>query len=148
MIKFLEEWKKKLPEEWKNFELRVFESHGFNLLREKYQSLSKLQQKVIRYLCILTIFAVLAYFPLLWFFSSSVHWKEARQRQNISWDLLKMQKQIASMPFHQSKTRLRSKIQSILRKYSEEIPQIKSQKVQWETGAFFSKPILVFRWEV
>ena len=145
MIKFLEEWKKKLPEAWKNFELRVFESHGFNLLREKYQSLSKLQQTGIRYLCVLSIFAVLAYFPLLWFFSSSVDWKESRERQNISWDLLKMQKQMDSMPFHSSKARLRSKIQSILRKYSDKMPQIKSQKVKWEEGDFFHQTDFSFQ---
>ena len=84
MFKKLNDLKKQLSEKWKNFESRVLESNTFNLLREKYQSLDILQQKLIKYLIVFFIVAVLAYLPLFYFFSSSSQWGDFKEKQAIS----------------------------------------------------------------
>lgn len=128
MFSFFENLKKRLFEEWKNFESRLLESNHFNLLKEKYQSLSLLQQKLIKYGFLCFICFVLAYLPLSYFFSSSVYWMKFKEKQELSLELLKMRNKISSSGFRLSKNQLNRKIENIIEKYSEKAFEIKEKK--------------------
>lgn len=118
MFKIFENLKKQFFEKWKNFESQLLESNTFNLLRERYQSLDILQQTLIKYLSVFVVFAVLAYFPFSYFLSSSSYWREFKEKQNVSLNLLNMRKKISSSVFHYSQNQLKNKIENIIRKYS------------------------------
>ena len=114
----LRDLKKQLIEVWKNFENRLSESHSFNLLKERYQSLNIGKQKLIKYCFVFFIFSVLVYFPLSYFFSSVLHWGEFKEKQTLSLDLLKMRNKISSSLFQFSQDHLKNKIERTVKKYS------------------------------
>jgi len=114
----LRDLKKQLVEAWKNFESRLSESHSFNLLKERYQSLNIRQQKLVRYFLVLFIFSALAYLPLSYFFSSVVYWGEFKEKQALSLDLLKMRNKIFPSFFQFSQEDLKNEIKRTVEKYS------------------------------
>ena len=128
MFKKLNDLKKQLSEKWKNFKSRVLESNIFNLLREKYQSLDILQQKLIKYLSVFFIVAVLAYLPLSYFFSSSSQWKKFKERQAISLGLLKMRKKMSYSVLRYSQDQLKTKIEQIVERYTTSDFELKHKK--------------------
>lgn len=118
MFKKFEGLKKQLFEKWQNFESQLLESNTFNLLKEKYQSLDIFQQKLIKHLLTLSIVVILAYFPVSYLLSSLSHWKELKEKQNLSLELLQIRNQISSSAFPYSQNQIKSQIEQIVRKYS------------------------------
>ena len=118
MFKKFKELKKLFFEKWKNFESQLLESNTFNLLKEKYQSLDILQQKLIKYLSVFLMLAVLAYLPLSYFFSSVSSWRNFKEKQTVSLSLLKMRKKISYSVLRYSQNQLKNKIERTVKKYS------------------------------
>ncbi len=118
--------KKQIFELWKGFESRLLESDSFNILREKYQSLDVLHQKLLqRVLALFLLFALLAW-PLYWFFSSVFYWGEFKSTQDLNSQMLKMRK--TPSIFRYSKSNLKNKIERIVKKYTSSEFQIKDKK--------------------
>ena len=128
MFKKFNDLKKQFSEKWKNFESRILESNIFNLLREKYQSLDILQQKLIKYLSIFFMVAILAYLPLSYFFSSSSYWENFKEKQAISLGLLKIRKKMSYSVLRYSQDQLKIKIEKILEKYTTSDFELKHKK--------------------
>lgn len=114
-----EDLKQKMAEQWKNLESRILESNSFNHLKEKYQSLSLRRQKLIRYSALFLVFSALAYLPLSYFLSSTAYWREFKDKQDISLDLLRMRNKIASSVFRYSWVQLKMQIRRTAEKYSD-----------------------------
>ena len=134
MIEKFEDLKKQFIENGKNFESRFLESHSFNILKEKYQSLNVGKQKLVKYLSIFFILAVLAYFPLSYFFSSAFSWREFKEKQSLSLEMLKMRGKISSSIFRYSQEQLKSKIEGIVKKYSSFDFKIEDQRALFPKG--------------
>ena len=134
MIELFKDLKKQLIENGKNFENRFLESHSFNILKEKYQSLNMGKQKLVKRLSIFFIFAVLAYFPLSYFFSSVFYWREFKEKQALSLDVLKMRAKVYSSIFRYSQDQLKSKISGIVTKYSSVDFKIEDKKALFSKG--------------
>lgn len=123
-----EELKNQLLESWKNLENRLLESNSFNHLKEKYQSLNIVQQKLIKYLVVFFIFISLAYLPLSYFFSSVFNWAEFKEKQKLSLELLKMRNKIHSSSLRYSQSQLKNRIERITEKYSNQDFKIKDKR--------------------
>ena len=126
--------KKQLIEAWKNFENRLTESHSFNLLKERYQSLNIKQQKLIRYILALFIFSALAYLPLSYFFSSVIYWGEFKEKQTLSLDLLKMRSKVFSSFFRFSQGDLKNEIKRAVERYSSFDFTVKGKRTVYSKG--------------
>ena len=120
--------KKQLFEKWQNFENRLLESNTFNLLKEKYQSLDIFQQKLIKYLFALSITVILAYFPISYLLSSLSYWKELKEKQNLSLELLQIRKHTSFSAFPYSQIQLKSQIEQIIKKYSSSPFKLQDKK--------------------
>ena len=127
MFKSFENLKKQLFEQWKTLESRFLESNTFNLLKEKYQSLDTLQQALIKYSFFFSVFVVLSCLPLFYFFSSASYWREFKEKQNLSLDLLKKRQKTSYSIFRHSQDQLKSKIEETVRKYSDSDFQLKDK---------------------
>ena len=125
----MENLKKQLIESWKGFEIRFLESHAFNNLKEKYQSLNRRQQKGLKYLFFLLFFSALVYLPLSYFVSSVFHWGAIKEKQNISARLLKMRGRISSSIFRYPPLQLKEKIKRLAKKYSNNDVELKDKRV-------------------
>ena len=129
MLNLFENLKKTFLEEWKTLENRIFESQTFNILKEKYQSLSILYQKLIKYSFFLLLFSVLIYLPISYFFSSRVYWADFQEQQELSMELSKMRNKISNSLFRLSQRKLKKNIENIVSKYSNEKFEIKQTKI-------------------
>ena len=118
MFKNFKDIKQLFLESKNNLEERLLESNSFNILKEKYQSLSKGRKNLIKYSFIFLFLTALFYLPLSYFFSSSSNWSEFKQKRDISLQLLKMRKQISTSSFQFSPERMESEIKKIVGKYS------------------------------
>ena len=129
MFSLFKNLKKAFLEEWKTFENRVFESHTFNILKEKYQSLSLFHQKLMKYCFLLCLFFLLAYLPVSYFLSSRAYWSDFQEQQELSIELAKMRNKISNSLFRLSRKELKSRIEDSIDKYSNEEFQIKEKKI-------------------
>ena len=127
MFKSFENLKRQLLEQWKTLESRFLESNTFNLLKEKYQSLDILQQALIKYSFLFSLFAVLSCLPLFYFFSSASYWREFKEKQNLSLGLLKKRQKTSHSIFRYSQNQLKSKMEETVRKYSDSDFQLKDK---------------------
>ena len=118
MFKSFKDIKQFFLEGKSNLEERLLESNSFNILKEKYQSLSKSRKNLIKYSFVFLFLLALFYLPLSYFFSSSSNWSEFKQKRDISLQLLKMRKQISTSSLQLSPERMKSKIKNIVGKYS------------------------------
>lgn len=128
MIEKLKYIKRQWPEIRKSLEDRILESNVFNLLKEKYHSLSLGWQKLIKYAFIFFVLAGIAYLPLSYFFSSSSYWSEFKSKQSLSLELLKMRSRMSLSILRYSQNELKNRVENIVKKYSTFEPQIKESK--------------------
>ena len=135
MFKRLEELKKQGLEKWQNFENHLLESNTFNILKERYQSLDLFQQKLIKYLSSLSIILILSYFPLSYLLSSLSYWKEMKEKQNLSLELLQVRNRISFSAFPYSQNQLKSQIENIIRKYSTSSFQLQDKRRSLQPGS-------------
>ncbi len=124
----LRDLKKQLVEAWRSFESRLLESHSFNLLKERYQSLSLNRQRLIKYGFIVCAFVALAYLPLSYFSASVFSWREFKGKQNLSLELLRMRGKLSSSLFRHSQHQLKSKMERVIEKYSSVDFKIEDKK--------------------
>ncbi|MCZ0932043.1 MAG: hypothetical protein OXJ52_02705 [Oligoflexia bacterium] len=117
MFKLLKDFQKQGIELFKNFENRLSESNAFNVLKEKYQSLNRGQQKLIKYFLIFFIFVSVIYLPVSYLFSSMGTWSDFKQKYILSLELLKVRNKSSSF-FNLSEEDLKVKIDRVVEKYS------------------------------
>ncbi len=129
MFKQLENLKKQLLEKWRNFENRLLESNTFNILKEKYQSLDILQQKLIKYSSIVFVLIILVSLPFSYFVSSSSYWRDFKVRHNLSLELLKIRQKVSYSVFRYSKGQLKNAIERLIQKYSTAEFKITDQRI-------------------
>lgn len=120
MLSIIKKLQKQLLELWKAFENRLLESHYFNLLTEKYQSLNISTQKAIKYFSIFLFLCAILYLPLSYFISSTGSWRDIKSKYNLSLQMLKIREKKSS-PFLQGKESfVTMKINQAIQKYSKE----------------------------
>ena len=128
MFQYIEIIKKRLFEGWKNFESRFLESNSFNLLKERYQSLSIFKQKSIKYIVIGLFFISFVYLPFSYFISSSSYWAEFKEKQSLVLKLLRIRKKIPFSASPLSKNQMNSRIKEVINKYSGSHFTLKGKK--------------------
>lgn len=119
IIQQIKKIKKQVLEQWKNFENQLLESNHFNLLKEKYQSLSLSRQKIIKYGLLSFVVFLLLFSPLYYYFSSQFYWEEFKEQQHINLEMLKMREKSSSSTLVYSRSQLKNKIESITKKYTQ-----------------------------
>ena len=129
MFSRIKELKKPLLEIWKNLENKILESNKYNALKEKYQSLNLLYQKLIKYSVIGCLLALLLYIPLFYFVSGTSGWLEFKTKQELSWELLKVRRQKAKLSSgFTSDSQIKRSIEQVVKKYFSEDFNLQQQK--------------------
>lgn len=99
---------------------QILESNSFNVVKERYQSLSLLNQKFIK-ICFVSLFiGVMLYLPVYYLSSSVIAWMDLKQKQRLSLELLKTREQSSFSNMKETEMTLRSKIEAVVQKYSSE----------------------------
>ena len=127
MFKLLKNLQKQGIELFENFENRFSESNTFNLLKEKYQSLSLSQQKLLKYALLAFIFISVIYLPVSYMFSSIGSWSDFKQKYMLSLELLRVRGKGADF-LNQSEEALKIKISKVIERYSSEGFEITDKK--------------------
>ena len=121
MIPNFKEIKKQILELWKSLENKILESNKFNALKERYQSLSLLHQKLIKYSIVSFLLIAFLYLPVFYFFSSTALWLEFKSKQKLSWELLKVRQKSSQLNFQsRSENQVKMNLRQTARKYSPE----------------------------
>ena len=119
--------KKELLELYQRLESQVLESNSFNILKERYQSLSILNQKLIKIFLMVLFLVIVLYFPVYYISSSSVSWFDLKKKYKLSIELLKVREKSSFSNMKSTKKLLKNRINDIVQKYSTENIQIKER---------------------
>ena len=122
--------KKEFVELYQRLESQVLASNSFNILKERYQSLSLLNQKLIKVFLMTLFFVIVLYFPLYYISSSSVSWLELKKKYKLSIELLKVREKSSFSNMKSTKKLLKNRINDTVQKYSTEDIQIKESSKQ------------------
>ena len=122
----LENLKKFLDQMINSFEDNLEESHLFNILKERYEALSTLYQKIFKYGIIASLIFLLFLTPLALFLSSSSHWSEFKTKYNLSVKLLNLRSRPASPLPSFSSFQIKNQIQLLIKKYQKDNFTIKN----------------------
>ena len=129
MLNLFIKLKKELIELYQKLEGQILESNSFNLLKERYQSLTLLSQKLIKIFLIALFFLIILYAPLYYIASSTADWLNLKEKQKISLELLKMREKSSFSTMRDTEALLKSKIEGLVQKYSsEEVSLTKESK--------------------
>ena len=133
MFPKFKEIKKQALDIWKNLENKILESNKYNALKEKYQSLSLLYQKLIKYFLIGGLLIVFLSIPLFYFFSATVSWLEFKKKQELSWELLKVRRQNSKLKTgFTSDMQIKRSIEQVVKKYFSEDFNLQVEKTKKE----------------
>ena len=127
MFQKFNEFKKQIFYYVEYIQNRIVESNAFNVLREKYQSYPLFHQKVIKYGMVSFIIFLISAVPFYYFYLSSGHWSEFKEKRKLSLDLLKVRKYKSTFS-NMTEYRLRREISDIIKKYKEKDFVIKDKK--------------------
>ena len=119
MFKMLKNLQRQGIDLFKNFENRFLESNAVNVLKEKYQSLSMANQKLIKYGLIVFLFVFVVYLPVSYLSSSISSWSDFKQKYILSLELLKTRNKSSSF-LKLSEEALKLKINRVVEKYSSD----------------------------
>lgn len=120
--------KKRLEQFWESFQNKVNESHLFNLLKERYEALTTVQQKTIKYITGTGLLLVFFIIPLLYFTSALSHWKEFKVKYQLSLRLLKLRTDPTPFQSARSPSDLKQTLESLIKKYRTENYSVKNKK--------------------
>ena len=124
--------KKRLEQLWENFQNKVNESHLFNLLKERYEALTAVQQKTIKYITGTGLLLVFFIIPLLYFTSALSHWKEFKVKYQLSLRLLKLRTDPTPFQSARSPSALKQTMESLAKKYRTKNYSVKNKKEIFE----------------
>ena len=127
MRQTFEDLKKQLSYQLESLQSRINESNLFNLLRERYESLSIFQQKIIKHGAVALLFLLLIMVPLSYFFSSMSYWKEFQEKRSASLAMLQARSKPRAFLSPPAESDLKLRISNIVRKYREEGGIIKNK---------------------
>ena len=123
-----ETFKRRLNQLWETFQEKLYESHLFNLLKERYEALNGFQQKVIRYIAGVFLLIVVFIIPFLYFTSALSHWREFKVKYQLSLRLLKLR--VNPPPFQSggTPTAVKQTMERLIKKYQSENYFLKNKK--------------------
>ena len=119
-MSFLNRLKKEVLEFYQKIEVKILESDSFNILKERYQSLSLVKQQMIKVFLVTLFFITLFSLPFVYFSSSTRAWFEIKEKNRLSKELLKAREKASLFVMKETELSLKNKIQSLARKYSLE----------------------------
>ena len=131
MRRAAEDLKKQLAYWLESLQNQVSESHLFNLLSERFESLSLARQKLIKYGGAALLLILLALIPLSYFISSLSHWREFQEKRAASLEMLQIRSRPRVFFSQPSESEARLRIANILKKYKKEGYLIKDRPKKW-----------------
>ena len=120
MLKLFLKLKKELIEQSQRLESQILESNYFNILKERYQSLAILKQKLIKICLIGFLVAVALYLPFYYLSSSTIDWFNIKEKHRLSLELLKVREKSSFSKIQNSSEIIKNKINQVVQKYSPE----------------------------
>ena len=120
MFHLLVKLKKELAELYQKIENQILESDFFNVLKERYQSLTLLNQKLIKLFFIALFLAGVLYLPFYYLSSSTIAWFNLKEKHRLSIELLKAREKSSLSTMRDTETTLKNKIQEVTQKYFSE----------------------------
>ena len=119
--------KKQLEQFWENLQNKLTESHLFNLLKEKYESLNIIQQKAIKYITGIVLLLLILVMPLFYLTSSLSHWNEFKIKYQLSQRLLKLRTNPTAFHSTRSSASIKQAMERLIKKYRAEGYSLKSK---------------------
>ena len=120
MMNLIKKLRKEILEYCQQMEHHLLESNYFNVLKERYQSLNSLKQKMIKYGLLSIVCICILYLPAYYLSSSIVSWLELKQKHKLSLGLLKVRENSSVSMMNHSKSIIKSKITQVVQKYSSD----------------------------
>ena len=120
MFDLLIKLKKELVELYQKIENQILESDFFNVLKERYQSLTLLNQKLIKLFFIALFFVGVLYLPFYYLSYSTIAWFNLKEKHKLSVELLKAREKSSLSTMRDTEINLKNKIQEVTQKYSSE----------------------------
>ena len=117
-MKRLKEIFNSLNEMRKQLEDQITQSNAFNLLKERYESLSLFSQSLIKKSLIGFLLLILIFPPASYFLSSVKPWQELKNNQTLSSDIFKMRQQTKPDAFKKTKIELEALVKSVVERYA------------------------------
>ena len=118
--------KKQLDQLWENFQDKLNESHLFNLLRERYESLNIVQQQTIKYITGASLLLLILVMPLFYLTSSFSYWNEFKVKYQLSQRLLKLRTNPTAFQSTRSPSAMKQTMEKLIKKYRPEGWSVKS----------------------
>lgn len=119
--------KKQLEQFWENFQDKLHESHLFNLLKEKYESLNIIQQKAIKYTTGIALLLLILVMPLFYLTSSLSYWNEFKIKYQLSQRLLNLRTNPTAFHSTRSSASIKQAMEKLIKKYRTEGYSLKSK---------------------
>ena len=129
-----EDFKKQLADSWRAFSDRLTESHGFNLLRERYRSLKPSRRKLLKSFVVLLVITVCLAPSVYYFVLSSKELREFEVKRDLSLKLLKAGRQSGFSVFRLNQDRLKKRLETVVKKYAVEDFKIKDKRSLLKKG--------------
>ena len=120
MKKHTETLKKLLDQFLENVQDKLNESHLFNLLKERYESLNIVQQKTIKYITGAGLFCLILIMPLFYLTSSFSYWSEFKVKYQLSQRLLKLRTSPTAFQSTRSSAAIKQTMERAIKKYRPE----------------------------
>ena len=120
MKKHTETLKKLLDQFWENFQDKLNESHLFNLLKERYESLSIARQKTIKYIIGTGLLLLILVIPVFYLTSSFSYWSEFKVKYRLSQRLLKLRTSPTAFQSARSPSAVKQTMERLIKKYRPE----------------------------
>ena len=115
------------------------ESSSYNFLKERYQTLSLLKQRLIKYGAFITLAGIILFLPLYYFTSSLFHEKEFKEKKSLALRLLRIRTNPLP-PFQQvSQDEMRKRISDIIIKYQKQNYTIKNEFAPYNKNSNLKK---------
>jgi len=127
MLNLFIKLKKEVLQLYEKLELKVLESNSYNVLKERYQSLSLIKQKLIKLFLIICFLLSVFYLPFYYLSSSTMAWFDLKTRYKLSTELLKAREKESLSSMKETEITLNNKIKEVTKKYSSEDSKVTKQ---------------------
>ena len=119
-MNLIEKLRKETAERFQRMEHQLLESNYFNVLKERYQSLNSLKQKMIKYGLLFIVCICILYLPAYYLSASIASWLELKQKHKLSFSLLKARESSSASVMQRSESAVKNKINQVVQKYSSD----------------------------
>ena len=120
--------KKQLKQFWENLQNKLNESHLFNLLKERYESLNTIQQKTLKYITGTALLLLILVMPLFYLISSLSYWNEFKVKYQLSQRLLNLRTNPTAFHSTRSSASIKQAMEKLIKKYRTEGYSLKNKK--------------------